>query len=610
MVGRGAWVIAALVVAAACGESSKPASGPGQGARAGSSGSAGSKAGMSASGGRQTGSSGSDGGGGTAGESGEGGSGDARGGEGAASASAGRAARGGAGGKGAGSSGNGGGESSEGGNDDSGTGGSAAGASGMSQAGAGGGNQCDGGEKPPTERRLPQPCVAPLPTGYCLVSEAGDWVLRGQSSQAEGDGTVALSRDFLEEVGVTLTHPSNGDLFSIYVAPITGEYFVPGLYEPVTSFPTSSTAGFAFIGGIGGCTSIDAKFSVEEFARDPSGITRLSFTFEQHCDGQPAALRGVVNLNARGTPDPTPAPDRTIPLSGNVFRVAHDPQANVAYGLDATNRRLSKIDLDGGMVTYADVLDTPNAACVDVARGRLFVVHQTSKTIGEYDTADLDLVRNIPWSPGRDYNGTAIQYKIFCAPDRLYVVDSTQNPGLFTVTGLDGSSPVVTDHSANVFGVGSIALSADDESLYYVQSSRGYVYSSIHRLLTSDLSETDTTGTLTDLHANPPDGPIILDEGRGLLFTRNKVYEASDLSTVVHTLPGYWALDYGALENAYALDTARGHLATKYYVYDLGQYDILKAAVVPEPDQVFFDAVCGLWFLSMKKSALMQQLIE
>jgi hypothetical protein len=89
-----------------------------------------------------------------------------------------------------------------------------------------------------------------------------------------------------------------------------------------------------------------------------------------------------------------------------------------------------------------------------------------------------------------------------------------------------------------------------------------------------------------------------------------QLYEASDLSTVVHTLPGYWALDYGALENAYALDTVRGQLATKYYVYDLGQYDMLKAAVVPEPDQVFFDASCGLWFLSMKKSALMLQLIE
>lgn len=567
---------------------------------------------MGASGGRQI-----DGGGSgretaTAGESGEGG--EASGGKGATggkgTGAGGSSTTGGAAGKGTGAAGSVGssGMSSSGmsGSGESGDGG---------QGGAGGTDQCGGGgkgPKPPTELRLSPPCVAPLPTGYCLVSEPGEYVALGQNSQAAGVGTVTLTSDFLGHIGFDLVHPTNGDEWSLDVTSADGEPFVAGLYDHAIKYPfrTSSAPSYSLNGsGRRGCTTLEAKFSAEEFARDPDGITRISVTFEQHCDGQQQALRGVVNLNATGSPDPTPTPDWTIPLNGNVFRVAYDQQSNVAYGLDATNLRLSKIDLDCGTVTVADVTDAPNAACVDGARGRLFVVHGTSNTIGEYDTADLSLVRSFPWTPGRDYNNEKT-HRIFCAPDRLYVADSAQSPGLFTVAGLDGNSPAVTDHSATIYGIGSIALNASNTSLYYAHWSNNYVYSSVHRLLTSDLSETDTTGTLTDLHANPPDGPILLDEGRGLIFTRNKVYDASDLTTVVHTLPGYWALDFGALENAFALDTVRGRLATKTFVYDLDQYEILEAAVVDEPDQVFFDVNGGLWFLSIRKAALMQQIVE
>jgi hypothetical protein len=50
-------------------------------------------------------------------------------------------------------------------------------------------------------------------------------------------------------------------------------------------------------------------FAIEELERSPDkGITRFSATFEQHCEGMNPALRGVVNFQATGSPDPSPAP--------------------------------------------------------------------------------------------------------------------------------------------------------------------------------------------------------------------------------------------------------------------------------------------------------------
>jgi len=49
---------------------------------------------------------------------------------------------------------------------------------------------------------------------------------------------------------------------------------------------------------------VDGKFSIEELASDPAnGLTRFSATFGHHCDGDSAALGGVVNYAATGSSD-------------------------------------------------------------------------------------------------------------------------------------------------------------------------------------------------------------------------------------------------------------------------------------------------------------------
>ncbi len=121
----------------------------------------------------------------------------------------------------------------------------------------------------------------------------------------------------------------------------------------------------------GGCNTVTGKFSVEELARTPATpFTRLSIIFEQHCEGATAASRGVINYQATGVPDPTPAPSRVIPLTGTVFRIVYDGTTNVAYGLDAINRQLARIDMATGTASYVPSFRSRTPDAVDDQRGR------------------------------------------------------------------------------------------------------------------------------------------------------------------------------------------------------------------------------------------------
>jgi hypothetical protein len=461
-------------------------------------------------------------------------------------------------------------------------------------------------------RRLPLPCNAPLPTGFCFVSDKGDYIGGGGTSSGTGSASVRPPSGNTNEVGFDLVGSGGDDWDANFAAPGQGR-LVPGLYDPAERYPfeMGALAGLSIDGNGRGCNTLSGKFSVEELARDPAkGIVRFSATFEQHCEGGAPALFGVVNYQATGVPDPTQSPSRVIALKGKVSRVAYDPTSNVAYGIDAANRRLARIDLALGAATYADVVQVPNDVCVDAKRGRLFVVNKGSSFVSEYGTSDLKSVLDIPWA-GMDWGPTDTHFKIYCAPDKVYVVDGAWQPGLFTIEGLDGATPVVTDHSAQVMGVGGLAFNASATDLYtwsQVGWSAGLINTSVHRLGAADLSEADVTATnIQDFSRDPLDAPILFDETRELVFNKNKIFDATNLSKVIYTLPSAFDVFDGATENAYALDAAHGLLASKSYVYDLTRYDVVAPTLDPSADQLFFDAAGTLWFLSVANGTLSAQ---
>jgi hypothetical protein len=254
----------------------------------------------------------------------------------------------------------------------------------------------------------------------------------------------------------------------------------------------------------------------------------------------------------------------------------------------------------------------PNAACVDASRGRLFVVNKGSSFITEYRTSDLSPVRNIAWV-GTDTSPADSHFEIVCAPDRLYVVDGAWMPGLYTVSDLDGSSPVASPNWI-IMGVGALTRNSANTSFYYWYQhgwSAGNFNTSVHRNSTASLSEADASSTsIPNFHRNPLDAPILLDETRNLVFAKNKVFNALDLTQVVYTLPSYFDAFDGATENAYALDPRRGLLSTKEYVYELDRYEVVEPTLNPDADQLFFDARGRLWFLSLSRSVLDAQVVR
>jgi hypothetical protein len=477
------------------------------------------------------------------------------------------------------------------------------------------GSGVDGGV-PPVGRRIPLPCMAPLPTGFCLQSDPGDYIGGGKSYFAGGSGSVTMPTGSTTLINVTLQDASTSSQWFVNLAAGAGSLLLPGLYDPAQRYPfqTGTAAGLSITGNGRGCNTVSGRFSIEELGRDPtSGVTRFSATLEQHCEGGTTALRGVINFQASGTPDPTPTADRTIPLSGKIFRVAYDPTANIAYGMDATNRRLAKIDLASGNTTYGDILQVPNDGCVDAKRGRLFVVNKGSTLLTEYRTSDLTSVRDISWT-GTDWGPTETHFKIYCAPDRLYVVDGAWAPALFTVDGLDGTNPIATDHTAQVAGVGGLAVTASAANLYYWYQygwSAGVLNTAVHRLVTSTLAEIDVSpSNVPSFTRNPLDAPLLLDETRGLVFAKNIIFDATNLTRVIYSLPSAFDTFNGATENAYALDAAHGHLATKSYVYELDRYSIVTPTLAPKADQLFFDTNGALWFLSTAGGTLSSQIIS
>ena len=109
---------------------------------------------------------------------------------------------------------------------------------------------------------------------------------------------------------------------------------------------------------------------------------------------------------------------------------------------------------------------------------------------------------------------------------------------------------------------------------------------------------------------DPSDAPILLDETRGIILAKNKVFDSTNLAKVLATLPGAVELLGGALENAYALDDAHGLFASKSFVYELSGFTPVAETLVPAATQSFFDRDGVLWMISLAAGALEGQIIR
>ncbi len=358
------------------------------------------------------------------------------------------------------------------------------------------------------------------------------------------------------------------------------------------------------------CGEVEGSFEITELWSDPDlGLVRLAATFEQRCEGYAQGLRGAINFRARGTPDTPLTSVQTIELSDTLSRLAYDPDAHVAYGIDRLQRSLCRVDLDSEEVSCVDVVQRPDDLCVDAARGRLFVVNKGSSIITAHDLEDLSLLGELTWNPV-DSGSSETHFKIYCTQERLFVVDGAWQPGLWTIDALDAEQPVVTNQTSLVSGVGGLVTDDGNGELYtwkQVGWGAGSSSTSVTRFTLPDLLRVDETddsyseGFVRD----PLDAPVLLDEARGLIFAKNRVFDRANLLRTVYTLPGGSDRWSASRENAYALDSSRGLFATKNYVYDIDTFRVVAMTLAPNASQLFFDRDGRLRFFS--RGALLTQ---
>ena len=142
---------------------------------------------------------------------------------------------------------------------------------------------------------------------WTMTSDPNESIANGRSYvfSAPNDGLELGSRLGSTGIGVFARPAGTSDLWNAsFWAPV-GQQLLPGVYSNAHGLPDALHPGLD-VGGAGrGCSEISGQFTVLDISYGPYGyLNSVHLTFEQHCHGFPAALRGEINL--AGPPPPAP----------------------------------------------------------------------------------------------------------------------------------------------------------------------------------------------------------------------------------------------------------------------------------------------------------------
>ncbi|GHH86637.1 hypothetical protein GCM10018793_59420 [Streptomyces sulfonofaciens] len=179
--------------------------------------------------------------------------------------------------------------------------------------------------------------------------DAGDYISGGQSYSYSTDAQdrldVTADSDH-QHVSVAVTG-AHGDWWYLDLAAPQGQALEPGTYEGATRYPFNGPAepGLSLDGNGRGCNTLTGSFTVSKADFGPNGyVEALDATYEQHCEGGTAALRGEVHIA-------NPAPPATLDLG---IAVAPDGTASTLNGKATVHGTVScnkpvRIDVTGNV---------------------------------------------------------------------------------------------------------------------------------------------------------------------------------------------------------------------------------------------------------------------
>jgi heat shock protein HslJ len=154
--------------------------------------------------------------------------------------------------------------------------------------------------------------------------DAGDYISGGQSysySPAAGDSLNVNGSSDDNHISVSVDG-ANGDWWYLDLAAPAGQQLAPGDYTGATRYPFNEAAepGLSIDGNGRGCNTLTGSFSVADVVFGPNGyVQKLDATYEQHCEGGTAALRGEIHID-------NPAPPAALDLG-----VAIDLKGTASY---------------------------------------------------------------------------------------------------------------------------------------------------------------------------------------------------------------------------------------------------------------------------------------
>jgi hypothetical protein len=149
---------------------------------------------------------------------------------------------------------------------------------------------------------------------FSMSGDAGDYITQGLSysySAAAGDTLNATGGPAIFHLNI---NGANGDWWSLDLAAPTGQTLQPGVYDGATRYPfNGSGAGLDVSGNGRGCNTLTGSFTIQSYKPGSNGaVEEMQASFEQHCEGAAAALRGSVTI---GNPTPPPSVDLGVGIS-------------------------------------------------------------------------------------------------------------------------------------------------------------------------------------------------------------------------------------------------------------------------------------------------------
>ena len=162
----------------------------------------------------------------------------------------------------------------------------------------------------------------PVTSGtFTMTGDEGDYIAGGRTytyDAAAGDQLTVRADADLRGIYLSI-NGANGDWWSMDLNAPLGKQLTPGEYPNATRAPFSGAGAGIDIGGNGrGCNTIEGSFVVADAAFGPNGyVERFDATFEQHCEGGDAALRGRVIIN--NAPPATPLEYTITPAADGLF---------------------------------------------------------------------------------------------------------------------------------------------------------------------------------------------------------------------------------------------------------------------------------------------------